>query len=164
MAEQCDPTAHLIPELRQRMTCLQRVDPVRFAGAISRYIDFEALAYWARPALESRSELPKIVLGDLENRCPEFLKNEPPPYDWQRLMRWISDHYFRDAKEEGWLDALLVRAADHPRAIRTMEYAIHCEEAWGSRLPDPYPSFEEWRANADSFVEPPSILPAGVHS
>jgi hypothetical protein len=40
-----------------------------------------------------------------------------------------------------------------------MEYADHCEEVWGSRLPDPYPSFEEWRSNADSYIEPANALP-----
>lgn len=72
---------------------------------------------------------------------------------WQRFMCWISDHYFSDAKEEGWFDALLLRAGDHPRAIRTMEYADHWEGTWGPRLSEPYPPFEEWRANADAFVE-----------
>jgi len=164
MAEQCDPTAHLIPELRQRMACLQEVDPVRFAEAISRYIDFEALAYWVRPALKQGTELPKAVLGELQNRCPELLKNEPPPYDWQRLRSCISDRYFSDAKKEGWLDALLGRVGDHPRAIRTMEYADHCEKTWGPRLPEPYPLFKEWRRNADSFVEPSGVLPAALNS
>jgi hypothetical protein len=79
-------------------------------------------------------------------------------------MRWISEQYFSDAKKEGWFDALLVRAGDHPRAIRTREYADHCEETWGSRLPEPYPSFEEWRGNADAFVESPTVLPAGSNS
>jgi len=41
----------------------------------------------------------------------------------------------------------------HPRAIRTMEYADHCDEVWISELPSPYPSFEDWRRDADSYVE-----------
>ena len=164
MAEHCDPTAHLVPEMRKQMACVQRVDPVRFAKAVSRYLDWEAMAYWARPALERESELPNAVLRELQNRCPEFLEAEAAPWNWQRFMSWISDSHFNDAKREGWLDALLTRAHDHPRAIRTMEYADHCEETWGPRLPEPYPSFEEWRANADCFVEPPTVLPAGLNS
>jgi len=164
MAERCDPIAHLVPELRKRMGGIRNLDPVRFADAISRYIDWEALAYWARPALERGSEVPQTVLEELQERCPEFLETEPHPRDWQRFMTWISEHYFCDAKKEGWLGALLMRAGDHPRAIRTREYAHQCDEAWGSRLPDPYPSFQEWRGNADSFVEPPTVLPAGLNS
>ena len=164
MAERCDSTAHLVPELRKRMAGIRRVDAVRFAEAISRYIDLEALAYWARPALQLGPELPKIVLDELQERCPKFLETEPHRRDWQRFMKWISECRFCDAKKEGWLDALLVRAADHPRAIRTVEYADYCEGAGGSRLPEPYPPFEEWRANADSFVESPTVLPAGFSS
>ena len=164
MAERCDPTAHLVPELRKRMAGILSVDPVRFAEATSRYIDWEALAYWARPALEQGSELPKAILDELRERCPQFLETGRHPRDWQRFMSWISEHCFCEAKKEGWLDALLMRAGDHPRAIRTREYADRCEEAWGSRLPDPYPSFQEWRGNADSFVEPPTVLPTGLNT
>ena len=89
MAEHCNLTAHPVPELRRRMVCIERLGPVRLAEAISRYIDFEALACGTRPALEWGSELPKAVLAELQHRCPEFLKNEPSPYDWQRLMTWI---------------------------------------------------------------------------
>lgn len=163
MAERCDPTAHLIPELRKRMAGIRSVDPACFAEAISRYIDWEALAYWVRPALERGSELPQPVLGELRERSPEVLEIELNWRDWQRFMSWISEHYFSDAEKEGWLDALLIRAHDHPRAIRTREYADHCEEMWGLRLPEPYPSFEEWRDSADSFVEPPTALSAGLN-
>lgn len=164
MVERCDPTAHLIPELRKRMASVQRVDPTRFSEAVSRYIDWEALAYWARPALESGRELSKTIRDELRGRCPELLKGGWAMSDWQELMTWVSDHYFSDAQKEGWFDALVIRAGDHPRAIRTIEYADHFEEAWGSRLPEPYPSFEEWRDNADSFVETPTVLLAGLSS
>jgi len=73
--------------------------------------------------------------------------------DWHSLMSWIADHYFQDAKAEGWFDAILVQARSHPRAIRTMEYADHCDELWSSELPTPYPSFEDWRRDADSYVD-----------
>ena len=69
--------------------------------------------------------------------------------DWQRLMLWIADHCFQDAQTEGWFDAILVHVRSHPRAIRTMEYADHCDELWSSELPSPYPSFEDWRRDAD---------------
>ena len=73
--------------------------------------------------------------------------------DWQSLMSWIADHYFQDAKTEGWFDAILVQARSHPRAIRTMEYADHCDEVWSSAIPEPYPSFEDWRRAADVYVD-----------
>jgi hypothetical protein len=39
MADHCDPTAHLLPELRAKLASLYRADPVRLADAISRYIE-----------------------------------------------------------------------------------------------------------------------------
>src|SRR5215468_1775528 len=69
-----------------------------------------------------------------------------------------------EAKREGWFEAILLFARRHPRAIRTMEYADHWDEVWGSQLPDPYPSFDEWRSNADSYIEPPSASAHAVDS
>ena len=68
-------------------------------------------------------------------------------------MLWVGDHFFQDAKAEGWFDAILIQVRSHPRAIRTMEFADHCDELWGDKLPSPYPLFEDWRREADSFVD-----------
>jgi hypothetical protein len=69
-------------------------------------------------------------------------------------MFWIRDHAFQEAKTEGWYDAIVTSAGIHPRAIRTMEFADHCEEIWSGHLPVPYPSFESWRGDADRYVKP----------
>ncbi len=164
MATGCDETAHLVPEVRGVMEPTKRVAPDRLADAVSRYIDWEALAYWARPVLERESELPEDAAHELAQRCPGFLEVQSGARDWQRFMWWIADHYFDDAKTEKWFDAVRMLAHRHPRAIRTMEYAEHCEEAWGSGLPDQYPSFDEWRSQADSYVEPPNALPRVLDS
>ncbi len=71
-------------------------------------------------------------------------------------MIWIADHFFRDAEKERWFDAVLAQARNHPRAIRTMEYADDCDEAWHSHAPKSFPSFQEWRKRADSYVAPPA--------
>ena len=159
MAAGCDDTAHLVPEVRGVMEPTKRVAPDRLADAVSRYIDWEALAYWARPVLERESELPEDVAHEFRQRRPGFLEVQSGARDWQRFMWWIADHYFDDANAGKWFDAVRMLAHRHPRAIRTMEYADHCDEVWGSRLPNPYPSFDEWRNDADSYVEAPSALP-----
>ena len=164
IAAQCDDTAHLLPDLQKASASVKLVVPERLAEAVSRYIDWEAFAYWVRPGLELGSPLPKEVTRELRRRCPGFLEVQQGARDWQELMSWIADQNFKDAKSEGWFDAILIFAHRHPRAIRTMEYADRCDEVWGSRLPDPYPSFEEWRSNADSYVEPPSALPQALDS
>ncbi len=154
MAAKCDDTAHLLPEVRAVMASTKLVAPARLADAVSQFIDWEAFAYWVRPTLELGSRLPKEVARELRRRCPGFLEVQSGARDWHSIMCWIADRSFKDAKSAGWFDAMVIHAHNHPRAIRTMEYADHCDEVWASRLPDPYPSFEDWRRNADSYIEP----------
>jgi hypothetical protein len=162
LAAQRDETAHLTARERQARASSKLVQPDRLCDAVARYIDWEAFAYWAGWALEHESRPSAEVAKMLERRCPGFLDTSiktrqqasgGDSQEWQRLMLWIADHFFQDAQTGGWFDAILVRVRSHPQAIRTMEYAGHCDELWSSELPDPYPSFEEWRRDADLYVD-----------
>ena len=76
MAAQCDETAHLTARERKARASAKLVHPDRLTEAVTRYIDCEALAYWARPALERGSEPPAEVARELERRCPGYLDAE----------------------------------------------------------------------------------------
>jgi hypothetical protein len=161
-AAQCDDAAHLVPDARAGRESAKRVDPRELAEAVERYLDWEAFAYWVRPALERSDELSAEMANELERRCPGFLeafrsaRTSGPTLtadSWPELMRWIAEHCFQKAKAEGWCDAILSAAQIHPRAIRTQEYCDHCDEIWAAGLPVPYPSFEQWRQQADGYVE-----------
>jgi hypothetical protein len=160
-AAQYDETAHLLPRVRKERACFKLVAPERLADAVLRFMEWEAFAYWVRPALEAGPSFSRKLSGELDARCPGFAEfnNEERvadrriPQDWHRLMHWIGDHFFQEAKQEGWYDAILISARNHPRAIRTMEYCNHCEQVWGPELPVPYPSFEVWRRDADRYVD-----------
>ncbi len=162
IASQCDDTAHLVPHERRARATSKLVDPDRLAAAASQYMDWEAFAYWARPALECASRLPAEVRNELRSRCPGFLglidsqrghDGKATSQGWHQLMCWIADNFFQHAKAEGWFDTILIEGRSHPRAIRTMEYADHCDEMWGAHLPNRYPAFEAWRRDADAYVE-----------
>jgi hypothetical protein len=161
-AAQCDETAHLTAGERKARSSAKLIHSDRLAVAVARYMDYDALAYWARPALEYGPELPQEVARELTQRCPEYLDTLPNnkadvpqggEQGWDHLMVWIGDHFFQDAKGEGWFDAILIQVRNHPRAIRTMEFADRCDELWGDDLPKPYPPFADWRKEADSFVD-----------
>jgi hypothetical protein len=159
-AATCDESAHLLPEIRKQRECFKLVDPARLTDAVSRYIDWQAFAYWARPALEQAPVVDPVAC-ELDARCPGFqefntgerIRDGELPKHWDRLMLWIRDHFFQEAKTVGWLDAVVISAGIHPRAIRTMEFADHCDDVWAGNLPIPYPSFESWRRNADHYVD-----------
>ena len=72
MAAQCDETAHLTARERKARASAKLVQPDRLTEAATRYMDCEALAYWARQALERGSEPPPEVVRELERRCPAF--------------------------------------------------------------------------------------------
>jgi hypothetical protein len=160
-AARCDDTKRLLPEIRKEREGFGVVEPSRLTEAVSRYIDWEALAYWARAALEHGRPVLNEVARELDGRCPGFLEFEARedhqgrrmPRDWDHFMVWISDHFFQDAKAGRWYDAVVLAARMHPRAIRTMEYADHCDEVWKGGLPEPYPSLEAWRRDADRYVD-----------
>jgi hypothetical protein len=160
-AARCNEMAHLLPAVQKKRSCFKLVSPEALAQAVSSFIDWEALAYWARPALEAGGSFPAEVAHELGSRCPGFLesnvKQQPAngwsPNYWQSLMLWVGEHFFQQARDGGWYDAILLSARNHPRAIRVMEYADHCDEIWNSQLPVPYPSFQEWRRDADRYVD-----------
>ncbi|HEX3106822.1 MAG TPA: hypothetical protein VHQ22_20480 [Terriglobales bacterium] len=160
-AARCNDTKRLLPRIRKEREGFRRVEPSRLQQAVARYIEWEALAYWARAAFEHSRPVLNQVARELDARCPGFLglaaredhQSRRMPLDWAYLMVWIRDHFFRDAKAEGWYDAVVLTARMHPRAIRTMEYADHCDEVWNGGLPEPFPSFEAWRRDADRYVD-----------
>jgi len=160
VAARCDGSAHLVPEIRKQRECFKLVDQARLAEAVTRYIDWEAFAYWARPPLE-QAPVVDAVACELDARCPGFrefnareqVRDGELPKHWHRLMLWIRDHIFLEAKTEGWFDAIVISAGIHPRAIRTTEYADHCGGLWNGNLPIPYPPFEVWRSGADRYVD-----------
>ena len=160
-AAKCDDTANLLPEIRKERQCFKLVSPEKLDQAVTSYIEWEAFAYWCRPALEAGAPLPDIVASELQCRCPGFVEfNESArdedhliQQDWHRLMVWVADHFFIEAKREGWFDAILISVRNHPRGIRTLEYWEYCDDRWASALPVPYPSFEYWRHNADRYVD-----------
>lgn len=160
-AQRCDETIDLLPKIRKQRECFKLVQSERLANAVSSYIDWEAFAYWTRPAFEQELPLLPEVASAIDERCPGFAAfnatatngRERLASVWDRLMPWIGDHFFQQPKNEGWFDAILISVRMHPRSIRTIEYADHCEEVWKGELPVPYPLFEAWRQDADRYVE-----------
>jgi len=63
LAAECDETAGLVVSERKAKSSSKLVDPDRLAEAVARYMDWEALAHWAQPALERCPQLPAEVYG-----------------------------------------------------------------------------------------------------
>jgi hypothetical protein len=74
LAAQCDETAHLTARERKARGSATLVHPDRLSAAAARYMDCEALGYWARHALEHGAELPAEVVRELQHRCSGYLE------------------------------------------------------------------------------------------
>lgn len=160
LAANCDSRARLSPEERLVHSSSKRVDPGTLASTVSQFVDWEAFAYWGRPALEHRPDIPAEVLRELRQRCPGYLKDltnypkrQDPLQSWDHLLIWIVDHFFDDARKGGWFGAVLSEVRNHPRAIRTMEFAAHCDEIRKAEVPIPYPLLETWLQAADAYIQ-----------
>ena len=129
MAAQCDETAHLTARERKARASAKLVHPDRLTEAATRYMDCEALAYWARQALERGSEPPAEVVRELERRCPGYLdaglkapaqEASAATQEWQRLMLWIADHLLPGRANRG-----LVRCHSHSSAEPSAGHSDH---------------------------------------
>ena len=140
----------------------RRVGPRTLRTAVDRYIEWEAFAYWARTALESGCPLPVSVKRELKRRCPGFLEGdavvraanpkEESHFRFDRMIKWIEDHEFSNAKKRGWFDVLLYQARLHPRHARVIDYWHDWEAEWEKHPSSEYPSFAQWKNAADSYT------------
>ena len=164
VAAGCTPEAVAEPEARQVWEALGRVNPERLEEAVRAYLDWEAFTYWVRTPLEVVPEnLPAQVQSALEERCPGFLDHDRQQRSadpagrsqaWSRLTTWGRDHLFAEAKNEGWLEAILYCVSIHPRSLRTQDYWLVWDEQWSPEVA--YPSFEQWLQQVDQYVQLPS--------
>ncbi|MEZ5399226.1 MAG: hypothetical protein R2729_06115 [Bryobacteraceae bacterium] len=131
------------------------------AGQVEDYVEWEAVAFWARLIAEPAPQLPNRLVTVLEQRCAGFVNqsfaksNEQAELStrlWKDLLAWIEDHRFAEAKDQGRLEALRAAARSHLRGERITAYWEHCSSKWGAAPPKPYPDFEEWLRDADEFV------------
>ena len=129
---------------------------------VERYVDWQEFAFWAVTGLERMPAIPPSVQEQLRQRCPGFLESAVPLHrrnsrdersSLAQLLDWITTHFFRDAKREGWLGAVDYYARRYPHSIRMMQYFSSWKHEWDNSHTKIYPSFEEWRCAVDDYVE-----------
>lgn len=155
------------PERRRLLAASRRIGRKRLAAAVETYIDWLAFAYWTRSAFRLVGGLPPRVTNQLKHRCPGFAEDDllfcktitPSQYGlrWLRLVDWIHNHFFGDAKRSRWLNLLVFSARLEARAERTMLYWADWDRDWRPHSNLEYPPFENWRRAADRYVFPPQV-------
>ena len=81
--------------------------------AVTRYVDWQASAYWVRSPLETAIELPARVGAELHDRYPGLLAyigagagsgRRGGHKSWRRLLKWGEEHLFCEPSKQGWFD------------------------------------------------------------
>ena len=142
---------------------LLRVSPSRFEKARREYIEWETFSLWVRAIAHTERRLPIVVVRTIQQRCPGLLpqgrtRAQLLPLD---VFKWVHNHTFAVAKQEGWLDALMFYAVRDPRSQRTWAYWQHCEREWKKSRPRSYPSFERWLHAAKKWQKPARAVARG---
>ena len=132
------------------------------ARAVEKYLDFETFVHWLRPLFQTpKVQLPVHVALELKREYPglqEFV-NTPifaayrdPSRSGRLMFHWGEDHVMSHARKEGWIDFAFRQINIHPRHAHMECYArLWCK----SRADNPasrYPSFGEWRRDAEGYV------------
>jgi hypothetical protein len=165
-SEQCDDQmldeCEMQEEKRRLIKLSRRVSPRALCNAVTRYVEWESFAYWARTALEAPPPLPVSVKREVNRRCPGFLRTdaaaraadpqEQPHCRFNQIIDWIEDHEFAGAKKRGWFDVLLYQARLHPRHARVIDYWYDWEARWTNERSNRYPSLSRWQRAADSYT------------
>jgi hypothetical protein len=165
-SEQCGDDVldkyEMCAEKRQLIKLMRRVTPQTLREAVGRYVEWEVFAFWTRTALEGEFPLPAPVQTEIRQRCPAFLAAEAvtrrtnPKEEtycrFNRLVEWIEDHKFTNARKEDWFDVLRYQARLHARHARVTDYWHDWEAQWGKHPAPQYPAFEKWRGAADHYT------------
>ena len=131
------------------------------AGILEQYVEWKIFACWLEPLTRTKIELPKRIATELERRCPGFLdaRNSVSITSRYRkartgglLMTWIEDHFFVEAKSEGWFDTILKQARTHPRYARMVQYSKRWNQRWSQNPTNAYPAFAQWRRTAENYI------------
>ena len=132
------------------------------AGILEQYVEWKIFACWLEPLTRAKIELPKRIATELERRCPGFLRsrnsNDVKKRDGKTktgryLIAWIEDHFFAEAKREGWFDTILKQARTHPRYVRIVQYSKRWSKRWSQNPMAVYPSFVQWQRAAESYLK-----------
>jgi hypothetical protein len=118
-------------ELRELIRLSRQVSPRTLKKTVDQYVEWQVFTCWARTALDREDRLPDLVKRKLQRRCPGLLRaleshtaNEGRESEnlSNQLHRWIEEHEFTRAREEGWLEVVVYQARLHPRYQRVLDY------------------------------------------
>ena len=124
----------------------------------AQYLEWEAFTSWVGCVVECAHEVPALVASELERRYPGFVAHarsqrvkpcSDPQWLSSELLKWIERHA---EAPESLTDEVRAAAHAHLRGERIGDFAAACSLRWSKELPPAFPTFDQWLADADNFV------------
>ena len=138
-------------ERKELVKAARRAGRERLERAVETYLDLEAFACWLRPIWDARLPLPHHVHDEIKNHYPSLETCE----QWNGDQMWhcLKSSHFQEAQSERWFDAVVYTAELHPRRVKVIDYFFsYWSGNWAKGKPVLYPSFEQWRHEAESYT------------
>jgi hypothetical protein len=121
----------------------------QLAESASAFAEWHIFLLWVRAITEAADQLPEVVRSVLQSRCPGFLefqnreRKDNLPL-WKALEEWVAEHFFANARAEGWFDALMYYAYKDLRTEQAWTSWECTKAVWRDSPPPKWPTLEEW--------------------
>jgi hypothetical protein len=121
----------------------------QLAESAMAFAEWHMLLLWVRAIIEAADQIPEVVRSVLQSRCPGFLqfqnreRKDNLPL-WKALEEWVVEHFFANARAEGWFDALMYYAYKDLRTEQAWTLWERTKAVWRDSPPPKWPTLKEW--------------------
>lgn len=130
------------------------------ASACDQLAQWRLFGLWVRAIVDAEHALPEWLAAAIEGRCPAFLQSRREgahlPSLWLDLNEWVDFHFFSEAIQEGWIQALHYYYGRQPAAELIWQHWTRMDEEWRLRKPVAYPTFDHWQEQVGALHSPPT--------
>lgn len=128
------------------------------ASACERMALWRSFGLWVRAIVDVERALPTWLAAAIEGRCPAFLQSRHTDADleslWLELSQWVDFHFFSEAIQGGWIQALHYYSGRQLVSERIWQHWTHVDADWKNEKPAVYPTFDRWQQEIASTLTP----------
>ena len=132
----------------------------KLASECERMAMWRSFGLWVRAIADAESALPDGLAAVIEERCPAFLQSRRTGSEleslWLDLGGWVDFHFFSEAMQGGWIQALHYYYGRQPASERIWQHWTRMDEEWRMQKPTVYPTFDQWQLEIANASTPTS--------
>lgn len=130
------------------------------ASACEQMATWRSFGLWVRAIADAEMALPDWLAAVIEDRCPAFLQSRRTGSAveslWLDLSGWVDFHFFPEAMQGGWIQALHYYYGRQQASERIWQHWTRMDGEWRMRRPAIYPTFDQWQQEIAKASTPTS--------